>query len=136
LRAVIGERRDEMKKPPKPEDRYRKHVTVTVRPPRKDLGGRYCQVDPSVFRVRYGGTVTFRVEEGCGPLDLFVPTPKGAPRPLAELRAPLVVVPRTKEGRAFTVPRGSGRREYPYAVYCRACNCFGKGSVPKMITGP
>jgi hypothetical protein len=120
----------------KPDDGFPKHVTVTVRPPTTEGRDRYCKVEPSEVCVRYGGTVTFRSTKGCGPLEVFVPTPKRAPKAFPRVATPLVTVPATKEGRKVEVTRGAGIREYPYAIYCRGCNCFGRGSMPKMIIGP
>ena len=123
----------------KPDDRFPKHVTVTVSPPTTEARDRYCNVDPSEVCVRYGGTVTFRCAKGCGPLELFVPTPNRA-NDLFPRSGRLLTVPGTREGRTFTVvvakPGHPRVIEYPYAVYCRECNCFGKGSMPRMIVSP
>jgi len=128
-----------MKKPPKPEDRYRKHVTVTVTPPTAEGRDRYCTVEPSEVCVRHGGKVTFRSAKGCGPLELFVPTPNRA-NDLFPHSGRLLTVPGTREGRTFTVVAAKTEHPrvtaYPYAVYCRECNCFGKGSMPKIIVFP
>ena len=120
-------------------DGFRKHVTVTVGPVVGDGQDRYCRVEPSVARVQYGGTVTFRCVEGCGPLELFVPTPKRASDAFPR-SGRLLAVPGKRRGKKFTVTvakaKNSKEVEYPYAVYCRGCNCFGRGSMPKMIIGP
>jgi hypothetical protein len=120
----------------KPGGDLPRHVTVNVSPPKRGSRGRYCHVKPSVVHVPYGGTVTFKVKNGCGPLEVFVPTPAGAPKAFPRAAGPVVAVPLDERGRTFGVTTGKGRREYPYAVYCRGCNCFGRGSVPKMIIGP
>jgi len=111
-------------------------VTVTVSPPKDGTGERYCQVEPSVVRVHHGGTVTFKVESGCGPLEVFVPTPPGACKAFPWVLTRLFTVPAKEGGRKLRVSRGKVEQEYPYAVYCRECNCFGRGSIPQMIIGP
>jgi hypothetical protein len=142
--AVIGERRNEMRKQlkrmaKKLDDRFPKHVTVTVSPPTTDGKDRYCKVEPSEVCVRNGGKVTFRSAKGCGPLEVFVPTPNRADE-LFPRSGRLLVVPGTRRGATFTVvvakPRHARVIEYPYAVYCREYNCFGKGSMPRMIVSP
>ena len=130
-----------MKRQPKvaaktPDARCPKHVTVTVTPPTTEGRDCFCNVEPSVVCVRYGGKVTFRCAKGCGPLELFVPTPNRA-HDLFPHSGRLLTVPGTREGRTFTVVVAKTEHprviEYPYAVYCRECNCFGKGSMPKII---
>jgi hypothetical protein len=119
----------------KPEVHFLKHVTVTVSPPTTEGNDRYCNVQPSVVYVRYGGRVTFKCAKGCGPLELFVPTPNRA-NDLFPRSGRLLKVPGKREGGTFTVvakPRHAREIEYPYAVYCRGCNCFGKGSMPQII---
>jgi hypothetical protein len=123
----------------RPENRVPKHVTVTISPPTTKGRDAYCNVEPSEVCVRYGGTVTFKCAKGCGPLELFVPTPKRANH-LFPRSGRLLTVPGTRRGRTFSVAVAKtehpGVIEYPYAVYCKECNCFGKGSMPKMIVFP
>ena len=123
----------------KPDARCPKHVTVTVTPPTAEGRDRYCTIEPSEVCVRHGGKVTFRSAKGCGPLELFVPTPNRA-NDLFPHSGRLLTVPGTREGRTFTVVAAKTEHPrvtaYPYAVYCRECNCFGKGSMPKIIVFP
>ncbi len=118
---------------------FKKHVTVTVGPVVGEGKERYCRVEPSEVRVQWGGTVTFRCARGCGPLELFVPTPKRA-RDLFPRSGRLLGVPASSGRKTFGVAVARTKHprvvEYPYAVYCRGCNCFGRGSTPRMITGP
>lgn len=111
-----------------------KHVTVTVSPPSGRDEERYCTVTPSVFRIRHGGTVRF--ESKFGPLTLFIPTPRRAPKPFQWLRGPVASIPGGKKAKRLKVTHGWGVHEYPYALYCHEFNCFAKGSIPRMIVGP
>ncbi len=123
----------------KSEQPFPKHATVTVSPPQAEGKEHACKVEPGVVRVRYGGTVTFRAVGGCGPLEVFVPTPSRE-HDLFPRSGRHLAVPGTRAGRKFTVLARKHKAphvvEYPYAVYCRGCNCFGKGSLPKMLVGP
>ncbi len=120
----------------KPEVRPPKHVTVTVSPPTTKEKADYCNVQPSVVCVRYGGRVTFKCAKGCGPLEVFVPKPNRADD-LFPRSGRLLKVHGKPRGATFTVVVAKTKNppaiEYPYAVYCRECNCFGKGSIPKII---
>ncbi len=118
---------------------FPKQVVITVHPPARRGGKAHCRVEPSIAPVHYGGRVTFRAAEGCGPLTVLVPTRRGGRKVFPALF-----------GQHFTVEAGSGKafgvlsekhrtrepREYPYAVYCHAHNCFAMGSLPKMMVGP
>jgi hypothetical protein len=110
------------------------HVVVNVAPPAELECEPFCRLEPGIFRVRHGGTVRFR--SSCGRLTVFFPTPNRTPKPFSGLRGPLAAVPGTRAGRALKVAAGSGVMEYPFAVYCHDCNCFGKGSLPRMLVGP
>ncbi len=126
-------------RPKKPKEVFHEHVIVTVHPAVKKGGDRFCPVTPGVAHVRYGGTVTFRCEKGCGPLEVFVPTPNREPE-LFPHSGRVLAVPATRAGRTFKVVARKHDAphpvEYPYAVYCRDCRCFGRGSMPRMIIGP
>jgi hypothetical protein len=130
---VTGERRDEMKKQPK---KFERHVTVEVGPVVQGEKECYCRVHPSVVHVQHGGTVTFKAVLGCGPLQVFVPTPRRTPKPFPHVPKGLSDVPATRKGKKLRVTHVKGRWEFPYAIYCRGCNCFGQGSMPRMIVGP
>ncbi len=118
---------------------FPKHATVTVCPPPAKGKGLACKVVPGIVRVRYGGTVTFKAVGGCGPLEVFVPTPSREHDPFPRSGHHLAV-PGTRSGKRFTVLARKHEAphvvEYPYAVYCRGCNRFGEGSLPKMLIGP
>jgi len=115
-------------------ERWPKHVTVTVSPPADEEKQPVCTVNPSIFCVRHGGTVTFK--SSFGPLTLFIPTPRRAPKPFQWLRGPLAPLPGGKKAKRLKVTHGSGVHEYPYALYCHEFNCFAEGSLPRMIVGP
>jgi hypothetical protein len=127
-------RKQPKRRPRKPEPEFKKHVTVTVTPPTGEEKEPHCTVSPGVFWVRHGGTVSFEFK--FGPLTLFIPTPRRAPKPFQWLRGPLAALPGGKKAKRLKVTGGCGVHEYPYALYCHEFNCFAEGSTPRMIVGP
>ena len=118
---------------------FPKSVVVTVNPPREGGRERFCQVDQAIACVRYGGTVTFKAANGCGPLTVFIPRPSRAPKVFPGLRKPHTRVRAGKRRQLKVLPekhQTTQPREYPYAVYCHKHNCFAKGSLPRMMVGP
>jgi len=118
---------------------YLKRVVVTVSPGKGGDGERWCKVDQGTVYVRYGGSVTFKAAEGCGPFTIFVPRPNRAPRVFPGLKKLHSRVSARKSKKLQVLPRKHAtthHREYPYAVYCHKHNCFARGSMPRMIIGP
>jgi hypothetical protein len=122
-----------------PKDEYPDKVVLTVSPPKANAREKSCPIDPSVACVGYGGVVTFKATRASGALTVYVPRPPRSPKVFPGLRKPIFRVPAGTSRTLRVLPRKHQTRqprEYPYAVYCNAYNCFAKGSLPKMMIGP